>query len=317
MRRAQAAMEFLMTYGWAILIVLIAIAALAYFGILSPGRLLPSSCILFSGIACTDFRVTPETVSILVQNGFGKKIEILEVNSLDSNCDPFVGTRTIEDGSRSGFVLGGCDNGDGGGRFSSNIEINYKLDSLIHTRIGKIVSQVEQIGSVIIIGSGSYTPNEIFEEDSIQNTIGDEVRTAGDSYFFSGYDEGATPTDYVQMALFPDIAAGAGTLSSLSLDITHREDLSGCGCSGASCFTDDRREVQCYDGTNWIDVISPYTLYDTGVFFTDSVDLFGPPCNINTNNKFNDLGIRVTFDPVIDACGHIDLDYVGVNVGII
>lgn len=42
-RRAQAAMEFLMTYGWAILVVLLAIGALAYFGVLDPSRLLPES----------------------------------------------------------------------------------------------------------------------------------------------------------------------------------------------------------------------------------------------------------------------------------
>lgn len=33
-KKSQAAMEFLMTYGWAILVVLAAIAALAYFGVL-------------------------------------------------------------------------------------------------------------------------------------------------------------------------------------------------------------------------------------------------------------------------------------------
>ena len=31
--RAQAALEFLMTYGWAILVVLVSIGALAYFGV--------------------------------------------------------------------------------------------------------------------------------------------------------------------------------------------------------------------------------------------------------------------------------------------
>jgi hypothetical protein len=40
-KKGQAAMEFLMTYGWAILVVLAAIAALAYFGVLSPSNLLP------------------------------------------------------------------------------------------------------------------------------------------------------------------------------------------------------------------------------------------------------------------------------------
>ena len=43
-KKGQAAMEFLMTYGWAILVVLVAIGALAYFGVLSPDRFLPERC---------------------------------------------------------------------------------------------------------------------------------------------------------------------------------------------------------------------------------------------------------------------------------
>jgi hypothetical protein len=44
MKKGQEAMEFLMTYGWAILVVIAAIAALAYFGVLDPSRLLPDDC---------------------------------------------------------------------------------------------------------------------------------------------------------------------------------------------------------------------------------------------------------------------------------
>ena len=44
-KKAQAAMEFLMTYGWAILVVLVVIGALAYFGVLSPKKLLPDKCL--------------------------------------------------------------------------------------------------------------------------------------------------------------------------------------------------------------------------------------------------------------------------------
>ncbi|MFO8016940.1 MAG: hypothetical protein R6U32_07610 [Candidatus Woesearchaeota archaeon] len=53
-RRAQAAMEFLMTYGWAVLAVLIIIAALNYFGVLNPQRLLPDKCVFTSGVECRD-----------------------------------------------------------------------------------------------------------------------------------------------------------------------------------------------------------------------------------------------------------------------
>jgi hypothetical protein len=53
--KAQAAMEFLLTYGWAILVVLVVIGALAYFGILNPANLLPDTCLFQVGISCVDF----------------------------------------------------------------------------------------------------------------------------------------------------------------------------------------------------------------------------------------------------------------------
>lgn len=40
-KQGQAAMEFLMTYGWAILVVIAAIGALAYFGVLKPALFRP------------------------------------------------------------------------------------------------------------------------------------------------------------------------------------------------------------------------------------------------------------------------------------
>src|SRR3989344_3970860 len=72
-RKSQAAMEFLMTYGWAILVVLVAIGALAYFGVLSPDKFLPSKCQLPAGIACTDFKVDAGagTVKVVLRNGLG------------------------------------------------------------------------------------------------------------------------------------------------------------------------------------------------------------------------------------------------------
>ncbi|MCS7134612.1 MAG: hypothetical protein NZ889_02020 [Candidatus Pacearchaeota archaeon] len=45
-KKGQAAMEFLMTYGWAILIAIIAIAALIAFGVLNVGRTAANVCTL-------------------------------------------------------------------------------------------------------------------------------------------------------------------------------------------------------------------------------------------------------------------------------
>lgn len=71
MKRAQAAMEFLMTYGWAILVVLAAIGALAYFGVLSPDKLLPSKCTLSPGFDFGDCKAATDGLYVSLYNGLG------------------------------------------------------------------------------------------------------------------------------------------------------------------------------------------------------------------------------------------------------
>ncbi|MDP1695074.1 MAG: hypothetical protein Q8L34_06055 [Candidatus Woesearchaeota archaeon] len=80
-KRGQAAMEFLMTYGWALLVVLIAIGALAFFGVLNPAKFLPQSCMLGPGLSCEDFKIDSITKNIYVniRNGFGQDIEYMFV----------------------------------------------------------------------------------------------------------------------------------------------------------------------------------------------------------------------------------------------
>lgn len=74
-KKAQAALEFLMTYGWAILVVLAAIGALAYFGVLSPSNFLPDQCTATSGIGCLGKPSISNTAVIFtVTNGLGQTV---------------------------------------------------------------------------------------------------------------------------------------------------------------------------------------------------------------------------------------------------
>jgi|SRR3989344_782376 len=78
-KKAQAAMEFLMTYGWAILVVLVVIGALAYFGVLSPKKLLPDKCLFGAGVgSCTDFQAASSDgdITLVLSNGLGETITI-------------------------------------------------------------------------------------------------------------------------------------------------------------------------------------------------------------------------------------------------
>ncbi len=51
-RKAQSAMEYLMTYGWAILIIAVVLGALFSLGVFSGANLLGNACIASSGYLC-------------------------------------------------------------------------------------------------------------------------------------------------------------------------------------------------------------------------------------------------------------------------
>ncbi|MFT4303136.1 MAG: hypothetical protein ACMXYG_01105 [Candidatus Woesearchaeota archaeon] len=70
-KKGQAAMEFLMTYGWALLIVLIAIAALAFFGLLSPSTFLPTRADIGPEFQVTGVSAGLRGVTFMVTNGIG------------------------------------------------------------------------------------------------------------------------------------------------------------------------------------------------------------------------------------------------------
>jgi hypothetical protein len=145
MKKGQAAMEFLMTYGWAILVVLASIGALAYFGVLNPSKSLPSSCTIAPGFGCDDFIVTSNTVQLVLRNGLGD--DLTGVGVTVGTCTATSGavwdTGAVLGGS-GGITLAGCTNGDSGARFKEDVDITYTGSSgLEHTVTGVITGRVE------------------------------------------------------------------------------------------------------------------------------------------------------------------------------
>ncbi len=78
--KSQAALEFLITYGWAVLTMLIMVAALAYFGILNPDRLLPDRCNFASEVGCKEQSIVGNGVNLRLTNGMGEEVIIDGVN---------------------------------------------------------------------------------------------------------------------------------------------------------------------------------------------------------------------------------------------
>jgi len=84
-RKAQAAFEYLTTYGWAILTALIVTGALAYFGFLNPSNLLPSKCDFGKQLECIEYKIMHNgSVGMWLRNNFGKDIKITGVQGIET-----------------------------------------------------------------------------------------------------------------------------------------------------------------------------------------------------------------------------------------
>lgn len=81
MRKGQSAFEYLMTYGWAILIVVVVAGVLAYYGVFNPGKLIGVGKVGFSQVDV----VQPWSfsaggnLSLIIENRVGKSINITDI----------------------------------------------------------------------------------------------------------------------------------------------------------------------------------------------------------------------------------------------
>jgi hypothetical protein len=98
--RAQSAMEYLMTYGWAILIIAVVLGALFSLGVFSSSSLLGTSCIAYSGYTCLNPVLHGGTFNAIIGQatgtswitanvifvGYGVGTSILNASSFTASC---------------------------------------------------------------------------------------------------------------------------------------------------------------------------------------------------------------------------------------
>ncbi|PLW79434.1 hypothetical protein C0585_07850 [Candidatus Woesearchaeota archaeon] len=154
-RKGQAAMEFLMTYGWAILVVLAAIGALAYFGVLSPDKLVPEKTTFsapFPSSESAAITATDGIVQVALSNNLGKTVVIDEsVYDGTGPCDTPTGFELylVEGADPSGdmnvsngesFILQWtCGDLTANERFESDLSFGYTTPSgLAKTHSGSV-----------------------------------------------------------------------------------------------------------------------------------------------------------------------------------
>ena len=79
MRKGQTAMEYLMTYGWAILIIMVVLAVLFYLGVLNPP--IPEPCVFPARVTCISSKLnTAGNLTLIIGQGTGHPIMVTGVN---------------------------------------------------------------------------------------------------------------------------------------------------------------------------------------------------------------------------------------------
>lgn len=95
-KRGQAALEFLTTYGWALLIIVVMIGALVSFGVFSPNK--TNSCIASTGLVCVDSQMSVSGGTIMaVTNGLGDITAVSISSSKDLNTGGTAGCTLFKD----------------------------------------------------------------------------------------------------------------------------------------------------------------------------------------------------------------------------
>ena len=226
-KKSQAALEFLTTYGWAFLVILIMISALAYFGILNPSNLLSNKCNIESEFGCKDFTIASNGIKLRLSNNVGEAIIVDSVSAsteIDLNCASNIIGNIWKSGDSKDTTIN-CDFTNSalvaGQKGKINLEITYHLvrsgSAYARHVKGEVFSAVQNIAVpplLNIVGYWHFDENNgMTAADSSGNgntgtltpILGPLWTTGkyGSALQFDGVDDGVSAGDGVSLQFTP------------------------------------------------------------------------------------------------------------------
>ena len=88
-KRGQAAIEFLTTYAWAFLIIMITLGSLYYFGIFDFQKYVPEKCLFPSQFSCIDFNLKQNAIAVKLANNAAESLTVTSVQ-ITNDASPAV-----------------------------------------------------------------------------------------------------------------------------------------------------------------------------------------------------------------------------------
>jgi YVTN family beta-propeller protein len=234
--KSQSALEYMMTYGWAILVIVIVAVLLYSLGIFSPSSYVSTSITGFSGVTVSAASVSPIEVGIEVQDISGSPIQITAVNATLNGktytsfiCDQ---TTIVEGGNTECFVSGNF--GSAASISSVHISIGYLSIGIFkvpYTSIGTVTSKLasyiqggpfQASNNIAYVGSWSGAIAEInTSDDRLIDVIGNPTWSTSQLVFSSNGSVAYIPDDWTTLGVF----------NSSSFQLLKKYWTGGCGDS--------------------------------------------------------------------------------------
>lgn len=107
-KRAQSALEFLTTYAWAFIVMIIVISTIAYFGILRPQKILPDRCSFGVEFSCLDHKIssTDNQLKIKLKNNIASPITISAISLSSESATKYACTLPPSEGYPANWQSG-------------------------------------------------------------------------------------------------------------------------------------------------------------------------------------------------------------------
>ncbi len=148
MRKAQAGLDFLMTYGWALLLIVLVVGALFALGVFDIGSFTGSKATGFAQVGVVGWKLdTGGILTAKFENHAGTDINITSINATyKTSSVTYSTTFNVDNGKQSGTITVGTFGSPGskGSSYTVKMEITYsdRNTGFVYTDSGTVTGKV-------------------------------------------------------------------------------------------------------------------------------------------------------------------------------
>jgi len=143
-KKGQSALEFIMTYGWALVVLLLVISSL-WFTFGGDKFFVNEKCMMGPGFLCKDFSVDEGSVTLIVKNSQGKNIDSFSFDV--PACSVGSDTPPILNGGEQVLSVSDCTFTEEIFEGPLNFEYSFGESTISHSKVADITAIVQDVNS--------------------------------------------------------------------------------------------------------------------------------------------------------------------------